>query len=168
MPTTTGGPVDDLALVAVDAGSEPAQAAMRAYFDELARRFPTGFDPGDALEEAAVLLNPPRGVFLLAVVDGRTVGCGGIQSLDEGTAEIKRMWVRPDSRGLGVGRRLLARLEDEARAGGSSRVVLDTNGTLEEAVAMYRAAGYGAIDRYNDNPYAQHWFAKSLTAGGEG
>jgi ribosomal protein S18 acetylase RimI-like enzyme len=98
-----------------------------------------------------------------AAVDGRTVGCGAVLHLDETTAEIKRMWISPASRGRGIGRRLLARLEDEVRAAGRTSVVLDTNGSLTEAIAMYGAAGYDPADRYNDNPYAQHWFTKTLT-----
>ena len=93
---------------------------------------------------------------------GRVAGCGGLQQVDAATAEIKRMWIDPTRRGLGLGRRLLAHLEDVARERGYRRVVLDTNGALVEAIAMYRRAGYEAIERYNDNPYAQHWFAKAL------
>jgi ribosomal protein S18 acetylase RimI-like enzyme len=72
------------------------------------------------------------------------------------------MWVNPQRRGLGLGKRLLARLEAEIQVAGRSIVVLDTNRSLTEAIAMYRACGYEEIDRYNDNPYAQLWFAKSL------
>jgi GNAT superfamily N-acetyltransferase len=155
--------VGEVELSVVDGASGPAQWAMRQYFDELARRFPGGFDPGGALDEAAELFNPPRGVFVLAVVDGRTAGCGALVHLDDGTAEIKRMWVSPAIRGLGVGARLLSRLEDEAAHAGRRRVVLDTNGTLTEAIAMYGSRGYVPIERYNDNPYAQRWFEKALT-----
>lgn len=94
--------------------------------------------------------------------DDATLGCGGLQRLDDRTAEIKRMWIHPDWRGLGLGGRLLARLEAAARGLGRSRVVLDTNETLTEAITMYERAGYHPIDRYNDNPYAHHWFAKDL------
>jgi GNAT superfamily N-acetyltransferase len=68
----------------------------------------------------------------------------------------------PRLRGLGLGRRLLARLEDVARDLGRTRVVLDTNEVLVEAIAMYERAGYRSIERYNDNPYAHRWFAKDL------
>jgi len=61
-----------------------------------------------------------------------------------------------------MGKRLLARLEELARVSGRTRVVLDTNGVLLPAIAMYRSSGYIDIDRYNDNPYAEHWFAKDL------
>jgi ribosomal protein S18 acetylase RimI-like enzyme len=135
---------------------------MERYFTELGERFPGGFEPGDALRDAAASFNPPGGVFVIAFVQGEPAGCGGAQYLDETTAEIKRMWVSPHSRGLGLGRRLLARLEEEARLAGRRRVVLDTNGTLTEAISLYRSQGYVPVDRYNDNPYADRWFAKDF------
>ena len=135
---------------------------MAQYFAELDARFPDGFDPGDAIDEAAVLYNPPTGRFFVARVDGELAGCGGVVHLDDTTTEIKRMWVAPASRGRGVGKALLARLEAEAGAAGRTKVVLDTNGTLREAMAMYESADYAPIDRYNDNPYAEHWFVKAL------
>jgi GNAT superfamily N-acetyltransferase len=150
-------------LAVVDARSASARSAMTSYFAELAERFPEGFEPGDALDEAVVLLNPPRGLFVIATVAGDAVGCGGLQFLDPGTAEIKRMWVSPSERGRGLGRRLLARLEDEARHAGRLRIVLDTNDVLTEAINMYRSRGYHSIERYNDNPYARLWFAKELS-----
>jgi GNAT superfamily N-acetyltransferase len=154
--------VDDIVCAVVDAAGERATWAMTQYFAELDERFPRGFDPGGALAEAAVLMNPPNGVFLLAVRGDEVLGCGAVQWLDDVTAEIKRMWVSPTARGVGLGKRMLARLEDEARAAGRGRVVLDTNGVLLPAIAMYRGSGYADIDRYNDNPYAEHWFAKDL------
>jgi GNAT superfamily N-acetyltransferase len=154
--------VADTALEVVDARAVSARWAMTSYFAELAERFPEGFDPGAALEEAVVFLNPPRGLFVIATVDGDAVGCGALQFLDEGTAEIKRMWVSPSERGRGLGQRLLARLEDEARDAGRLRIVLDTNDALSEAINMYRSRGYYSIERYNDNPYARLWFAKDL------
>lgn len=157
----------DVTLTRADAGSPAARGAMAAYFAELDRRFVDGFDPGDALDDAAVALNPPAGVFLLGWLDddGDAVACGGMQWLDDATAEIKRMWVHDRCRGMGVGRRVLEALEAEAWAAGRTRVVLDTNGVLAEAIAMYGRLGYVAIDLYNDNPYAQHWFEKRLESG---
>jgi GNAT superfamily N-acetyltransferase len=154
--------MDDVTLAVEPAGSDAARWAMHCYFEELAARFPGGFDPGDALGEAPAQYDPPHGAFVVARSGEAVVGCGAVTLLDHETAEIKRMWVASGSRGRGVGRRLLARLEAEARLAGRSRVVLDTNATLTEAVALYEAAGYVAIERYNDNPYAQRWFAKSL------
>ena len=151
-----------MTLELADAASDEARWAMQQYFDELDRRFPDGFDPGAALDDAADRYNPPVGAFVLARRDGEVVGCGAVESLDEQTAEIKRMWVHPTTRGSGLGRRLVARLEDEARALGRTVVVLDTNSTLTEAIAMYASCGYEPTERYNDNPYADRWFLKAL------
>ena len=155
-------PVDEVTFSIVDAGGPEAGWALTQYFTELQQRFPDGFDPGDGADDAAEQLNPPRGLFLIATRGGVTLGCGALNFLDDDTAEVKRMWISPPSRGLGLGKRLLARLEDEIRRAGRSKVVLDTNGALTEAIAMYRACGYVDIDSYNDNPYAQLWFAKTL------
>ena len=154
--------MDDVAFSIVDASRDEAQWALTQYFAELHRRFPNGFDPGDAADDAAIQLNPPYGLFLVAVCDGVTLGCGALNFLDDETAEIKRMWISRHSRGLGLGKRLLARLEAESLRAGRANVVLDTNGTLIEAIAMYRSCGYVEVDAYNDNPYAEHWFAKSV------
>ena len=132
---------------------EAADAAGR-YFAELDRRFPHGFDPGEP---------DHTGTFLLATSEGQPVAYGGVRELDAGLGEIKRMWVHPDWRGAGLGSRMLRELEALARRLGHDRVVLDTNGTLTEAIAMYGRAGYRPIERYNGNPYAEAWFEKDLT-----
>ena len=143
-------------------GDPVAVAATRRYFAELDARFPGGFDAGGAVDHDAVAMAPPGGVFVVATSDGEPVACGGVQPLGERTGEVKRMWVHPDWRGAGLGSRMLRHLEDRARDLGHRRIVLDTNGTLVEAIAMYQGAGYEPIERYNDNPYAQAWFAKTV------
>jgi ribosomal protein S18 acetylase RimI-like enzyme len=149
----------------VDAASTDAAWALRQYFGELEQRFAGGFQTNDAMAEIAASFNPPSGVFVVALVGDDIVGCGALQWIDVETAEIRRMWVDARRRGLGLGKRLLAHLESEVQAAGRTRVVLDTNATLTEAIAMYRSLGYEGIERYNDNPYAHHWFAKTLTRG---
>ena len=104
----------------------------------------------------------PLGKFLVAHSDGEPVACGGVRIVDGSTAEIKRMWVHRELRGAGMGQRMLAYLEDCARQLGRRRVVLDTNATLLEAIAMYERAGYTPTERYSDNPYASRWFARQL------
>lgn len=155
----------DVTLRPVDSAGEQAQWAMQQYFAELAQRFIGGFDASGALDDAAASLRPPDGVFLLATDDVGVVGCGGVHRLDAQTAEAKRMWVHPRARGVGLGRRMLAALEEQARAMGCRDVVLDTNGVLTEAITLYRRQGYHDVPRYNDNPYAQHWFRKRLQDG---
>jgi GNAT superfamily N-acetyltransferase len=88
------------------------------------------------------------------------VGCGALHWFDDTTAEVKRMWIDSKVRGIGLGRRTLGYLEDEARRAGCTRIVLDTNEALVEAIAMYRALGYRDVEPYNENPDAHHWFEK--------
>jgi len=99
---------------------------------------------------------------LIARLRGRPVGCGALKFHHRAPAELKRMWVVPDARGLGLGRRLLLELERLARRNGAGAVRLETNRTLKEAVALYRSAGYREVKAFNDEPYAHHWFAKRL------
>jgi ribosomal protein S18 acetylase RimI-like enzyme len=75
---------------------------------------------------------------------------------------VKRMWVSTAARGLGLGRRILERLEDEARARGVRTLRLETNRSLAEAISLYRSAGYVEVEAFNDEPYAHHWFEKQL------
>jgi DNA-binding MarR family transcriptional regulator len=149
------------AMDVVDPGSEPARSAVQAYLRELDERFEEGFDPSEA-EGDRTALGGSTGRFVLARSDGTVIGCGGLQRLDDDAAEIKRMWAHPAWRGLGLAGRLLRRLETEAAQLGHHVVRLDTNRALTDAIGMYRAAGYEEIDRYNDNPYADHWFEKRL------
>lgn len=151
-----------LRIEPLDPDDVRAIAALAAYFDELDRRFPTGFDPGDALSAGLGEFRPPSGAFVAALDDGQVAACGAIQRVDDRTAEIKRMWVRPGWRGHGVGRRMLHALEARCRTLGYERVVLDTNAELAEAIQMYTTAGYTPTERYSDNPYAQRWFEKEI------
>jgi GNAT superfamily N-acetyltransferase len=73
------------------------------------------------------------------------------------------MWVAEEVRGLGVGRRILAALEDEAARLGFTRVRLETNRALIEAISLYRTSGYREVAPFNDEPYAHHWFEKDLS-----
>lgn len=131
------------------------------YFSEIDRRFPGGFDRtiGGAPDDSTYA--PPTGAFLVARIENQPVGCGGVAFRD-GFAEIKRMWVSDAVRGQGLGYRLLLALEAAAAQGGFSAVRLDSNNTLAEAHTLYRRCGYIEIERYNDNPYAQVWFEKTL------
>jgi GNAT superfamily N-acetyltransferase len=146
------------------ASSEESQALLAQYFAELERTFPEGFDPeaGSTTADPAEL-SPPRGAFLvMREADATSVGCGGVKLLDVQRAEIKRMWLHPSTRGRGLGAVLLDALEDAARELGATEAVLDTNATLEAAVGLYRRHGWREVPAYNDNPYATHWFAKTL------
>ena len=101
---------------------------------------------------------------MLARIQGEPAGCGALKRLDDATGELMRMWVDGAHRGLGIGTRILDALEARAAALGRTRVRLYTNGALAEAQALYRSRGYAEIDRYNDDPYAEHFFEKPLAS----
>lgn len=151
----------DVTIVDVPPAHPDAREAVTAYLRELDDRFATGFDPEQAAQDE-VEFTGERGLFHVARSGTDVVGCGALRWLGSDVAEIKRMWVHPDWRGLGVAQRLLSRLEDEAVRSGRPVVRLDTHGDLTAAIAMYRRSGYVEVPRYNDNPYAQHWFEKRL------
>ena len=139
-----------------------ARRCLRAYQTELASRFDDGFDPTLSISATDEEMTPPAGLFLVATVDGEPAGCGALKFHGDAPAEIKRMWVAPSARGLGLGRRLLAELESHAARSGVRVLRLETNRTLREAISLYRSAGYREVAAFNDEPYAHHWFEKSL------
>ena len=139
-----------------------ARFCLRSYFSELSRRFDGGFDPARSISADDDELTPPAGLLLVATLHGEPVGCGALKFHDGAPAEIKRMWVAPAARGLGLGRRLLTELEAQAAAHGAGTVRLETNRTLGEAIGLYRSAGYREVAAFNDEPYAHHWFEKTL------
>lgn len=147
----------------------PAEPAARwcvaQYFAELERRFEHGFDPGMSLPNADEEMVPPRGVFLVGSLDGEPVACGGVKTIAPGVGYAKRMWVAESARGLGLGRRMLTALEEHARTLGFTRLQLETNRTLTEAIALYRGSGYREVPPFNDEPYAHHWFEKEIGDG---
>jgi DNA-binding MarR family transcriptional regulator/predicted GNAT family N-acyltransferase len=139
-----------------------AQQCLSAYAAELAFRLEGGFDPARARRVDAADMSEPRGLLLIAWLRGDAVGCGALRLHGDTSAEIKRMWVSPTARGLGLGRRLITELESHAREHGIQVLRLDTNRTLTEAIALYRSSGYVQVPRFNDEPYADHWFEKTL------
>ena len=144
-------------------GSSEARWCLEQYFDELASRFEGGFDRDAGMAYDVECFVPPDGTFLVAQLFGTSVGCGALRTLGGGVGEIKRMWLAPEMRGLGVGRRLLAALEHAACERKMRAIRLDTHESLTEAIQFYRLSGYREIARYNNNPYAHHWFDKTLT-----
>ncbi len=144
---------------------DPAgRTALGHYLAEIDARFPTGYQPAGPVAAAA---SGPGSTYVLATSDGEPVAYGGLRpapALDEHTVEIKRMWVHGDWRGAGLGSRMLRHLEALARERGCTRLVLDTNEVLAEAIAMYERSGYRAIDRYpGSDPHATHFFEKAVS-----
>jgi len=146
-----------------DPADPAARSCMAAYFAELSERFAAGFDPARSISADDAELTPPAGLLLLATLRGEAVGIGALKLHADGPAEIKRMWVSRTVRGLGLGRRLLTELEDNAAERGAHVARLETNGALDEAIALYRSAGYREVAAFNNEPYANHWFEKKLT-----
>jgi ribosomal protein S18 acetylase RimI-like enzyme len=151
-----------ITMEVVSPRSADARYCVAAYFRELDERFDTGFDPDQSIPADAEQLTLPRGLFLVARLRGRPVGCGALKLPRRQPAYLKRMWVSRDLRGVGLGRRLLNELEVLAREHGAKSVQLETNGSLTEAIALYRASGYSEVEPFNDEPYAHHWFEKRL------
>jgi DNA-binding MarR family transcriptional regulator/N-acetylglutamate synthase-like GNAT family acetyltransferase len=147
----------------VDGHAPDARACLDAYAADIDARFPEGFDKSDLVRPDEV--SGDAGAFFVAYEEGRPVGCGALRSLDARIGEIRHVWVRPDARRLGLARRLLGALEQEAVRRGFGVVRLDTHAALTEAQAMYRACGYTEIPAYTDDIYGNHWFEKRLDGG---
>ena len=106
----------------------------------------------DELNDLGVKYGPPEGCLYLLRVDGQSAGCGGMKRLDEGRCELKRMYIRPAFRGLGLGRAMALRIISRAREAGYREMLLDTLPFLTAAQALYRSLGFCEIERYNDSP----------------
>lgn len=152
-----------VSLEVLDPDHPDAVHCLRSYAAELQELFEGGFAPANSLLPDPGELRVPRGLFLIARLHGEPVGCGGLKLPTEAPAEIKRLWVRPRTRGLGLARRLLSELEERAARHGSDLVRLDTNKALEAATRLYRNSGYTEVAAFNEEPYAHHWFEKRLT-----
>jgi DNA-binding MarR family transcriptional regulator len=136
-------------IAAEDPASADARHCLAEYYKELDARYDAGFELGRTLPSDVAL-------FLVARLRGEPVGCGAIKTA---TGDIKRMWVSPAARGLGLGRRMLSELE---RYSETDTARLETNRNLTEAIGLYRAAGYEEVAPFNAEPYAHHWFQKRL------
>lgn len=137
------------------------QGLLEAYVSEIADAIP-GFDPSRAAPPDPGDFEAPTGTFLVGFDEGRPLACGGLRRLGPGVGEIRRMWVDASARGRGIGAALLSALEAAARRAGYCEVRLDTNGALTGAISLYRRSGYVEVGRYNDNEFAELFFAKRL------
>lgn len=146
-----------------DPGSDDARHCLASYYAELAERFEEGFDVSLSRDPEASDMVQPRGAFLIALSDGLPVGCVGLKGNGSTLGEIKRLWVAPHARGLGLGKRLMRAAEDAARALSMTVLRLDTNRALPEAYQLYNRDGWTQIDRFNDDPYPDFFFEKRLT-----
>jgi putative acetyltransferase len=131
--------------------SADVQALVLAQQDEMRGLYAGEADIGPTRE--AAMFVEPDGVFLVVRREEQAVGCGGICRFDRTRAELKRMYVLPEARGEGLGRRILVELEVHARRLGYEGVVLETGDRQLEALGLYRSAGYERITCYP--PYSE-------------
>ena len=150
MPSATSR---NLSIVAASADDSELRALLEESDRDLLARYSSEhiytITPGEPQAE--------RAVFLLARSEGVAVACGALLPADEGSAEIKRMFVRPEARRRGIARELLAELESSALELGCTTIRLETGSEQPESIALYESAGYGPIPRfgeYADDPYS--------------
>ena len=133
------------------------------------REYGINFDVKSMVEHDMLELgkfSPPAARLLLAQYEDQIAGIGALRKIAEDTAEIKRMYVRPDFRGKGVGRALLTHLIREARLVGYTRVRLDSAQFMKQAHALYRSAGFEEIKPYPESEippeFHSHWIFMEL------
>lgn len=153
-----------IAIDEVDPRGEQSRYCLGEYYAELSRRFERGFDVSLSRDPDALDMMAPRGAFFVALSDGLPLGCVGLKGSGGDVAELKRLWVAPAARGLGLGRRLMDAAEDAARKLAITTLRLDTNSVLAEARQLYRKTGWTEIDRFNDDPYPDLFFEKQLSS----
>lgn len=153
---------DDITFQEVDYSSEMATECLRAFAAELSNRLNTGFDLENSGDPDLSQMQHPHGTVIVAELGGMALGCVGIKGSGGPIAEVKRMWIAPAARGLGLAQRLMTTAEDAARALSITTLRLDTNRILVEAVGLYEKMGWAEIDRFNDDPYPDIFFEKQL------
>jgi GNAT superfamily N-acetyltransferase len=155
-------PADSGIAIVMEASDAPVSVELpRAYFADIASRYP-GWSPDLIPSADPAEVAPPVGAWVVAYLDGKPVGCGGIKRLDDASAELKRLYLSASARGRGLGRRLLDELEAHARALGYAVLRLDTGDLQPEALGLFRSAGYQQIADYNGNTWATYWMEKRV------
>ena len=151
----------ELTLALEPADTDTSCELQRAFFADIASRY-HGWDPSRSQSADPSELRPPGGAWVVAYIDGRPVGCGGLKALDSETAEIRRVFLDQSARGRGIGRWLLQELESRARQLGYQRLRLTTGDRQPEALGLFQAAGYLDIPAFNGNLFTRHWMEKTL------
>ena len=152
---------DEVTLAVERADAKVSLQLQQAFFADIAERY-SGWAPASSQGVLPSDLAPPTGVWVVAYLDRRAVGCGGLQRLDADTAEIRRLFLDESARGRGIGRRLLAELESRARRLGYERVRLTTGDGQAEALRLFQTAGYREIPPFTDGVFTRHWMEKRL------
>jgi putative acetyltransferase len=152
---------DEVSLCVVSVDDPQVRALERRHIAEMAQRY----DGGGPAPLRAEEFDPPHGCFVVAVVDGTAVACGGFRPLSPGVAEIKRMFVDPVARRRGIGARVLGFLERRAHEAGYREAWLESGSEQPEAISLYLAAGYqprGAYGEFKHDPRSR-CFSRRLT-----
>jgi GNAT superfamily N-acetyltransferase len=140
----------------------PAGRTLFAEYVALMRERLPGFEPTEDIVGTADAFEGPGAAWLVLYDDGEPAGCGGLAAREPGVGEIKRVFVRAAARGRGHGRRLLAELEEIARAEGHRRVLLYTTAVLVEARALYESSGYQLVPDLETGGRPAFWLEKEV------
>jgi GNAT superfamily N-acetyltransferase len=141
--------IDDEAIT-----SDGALSVLYAAVDELNRRY-GGSEEGLHLKFDE--LTPPRGLFLVARVDGHPAGGVGVRSISDPASrlgEIKRLWVRPDQRRIGLGARLMDEIEIRSREMGFLQLYLESGYAQPEALELYKKSGWTPVDEFPPDAFS--------------
>lgn len=155
---------EDILIEEADPTSDAAVFCVTSYAQELSARMGLKFDLAKSgAPDLDASMMRPKGVFFLAKLKGRPLGCVGVKGDGSDIGEVKRLWTLPAARGLGLAKKLMAAAELAAQDMGMTRLRLDTNrAALPEAVMMYQKSGWQEIDRFNDNPYPDLFMQKQI------
>jgi GNAT superfamily N-acetyltransferase len=157
-------------MVHLDLVSTPSDLeSIRALFREYADSLGVNLDYQGFEAELRDLPGPyaaPAGTLLLARSDNDVAGCVGVRPIDERTAEMKRLYVRPSGRGMGLGRTLAEAAIRFATVTGYERMRLDTLPMMDRAQELYRSMGFMPIDAYRFSPVPRTVFLELVLTTG--
>lgn len=145
----------------VDAGAKEYLTFVKELFLEYAKSLPFDLDFQNFDEEISHLpgeYSAPDGVILIASVGEKPAGCVALRKLEAGVCEMKRLYVKPEFRGKGIGRALAEKIIAQARESGYKKMRLDTVNSMTEAIALYRSFGFKEIPQYRVNPLPDAMF----------
>jgi GNAT superfamily N-acetyltransferase len=140
--------IESITITRTELSADASRVLINALNAELSGAYPEPGATHFGLEPEDVAIG--RGAFLVVHRGGIPVGCGAVRLIDPFTAEVKRMYVSPSSRGRGLGKRLVAALEAEARTLGARQLVLETGIRQQAALALYRSSGFQRIPLYGE------------------